>query len=159
MSSPSEEPVNRKQLATFRDVYRIQKSIEEETIHLAGGDGSSVVAWAEKPKAEGHFMSLKTSSSAPPPGSNLAGEIFVLIIQTKYQQECWCKHGHRFAGLDATHNTTHYENMSLFTLLICDKWGHGMSNTFLIEEYHRLNFMSRNACCLDDFFQCTGRDN
>ncbi|EDR06483.1 uncharacterized protein LACBIDRAFT_328884 [Laccaria bicolor S238N-H82] len=55
MSSPSEEAVNRKQLTTFRDVYRIQKSIEEETIHLAGGDGPSVVAWAEKLKAEGHF--------------------------------------------------------------------------------------------------------
>ena len=159
MSLPSEEPVNRKQLATFRDVYRIQKSIEEETIRLAGGDGSSVVAWAEKLKAEGHFMSLKTSSRAPPPGSNLAGEIFILIIQTKYQRECWRKHGHRFAGLDATHNTTHYENMSLFTLLIRDKWGHGMSNTFLIEKNPRLNFMSRNACCLDDFFQCTGRDD
>ena len=44
MSLPPEEPVNRKQLATFRDVYRIQKSIEEETIRLAGGDGSYVVA-------------------------------------------------------------------------------------------------------------------
>ena len=85
MSSPSEEAVDRKQFTTFHDVYRIQKPIEEETIHLAGGDGPSVVAWAEKLKAEGHFVSLKTSSSAPPPGSNLAGEIFVLIIQTKYQ--------------------------------------------------------------------------
>jgi len=85
MSSPSKEVVDRKQFTTFRDIYRIQESIEEETICLAVGDGPSVVAWAEKLKAEGHFVSLKTSSSAPPPGSNLAGEIFILIIQTKYQ--------------------------------------------------------------------------
>jgi len=67
----------------------------------------------------------KTSSDEPPASSGLDNDSFVLVIQTRYQQECWQKHGPRFAGIDATHNTTHYENMSLFTLLVRDRWGHG----------------------------------
>ena len=48
-----------------------------------------------------------------------------LILQVLYQKEMFEKHGHAFAGIDATHNTTHYENTSLFTMLVQDQWGHG----------------------------------
>jgi hypothetical protein len=115
-------------------VYRIQKAIEQETICLASQDGASVLQWVEKLRAEGHYVTLKTSSDPSPSDAALpvARDAFVLIIQTKYQQECWQKHGHTFAGLDATHNTTQYENMSLFTLLIRDKWGHGMCSIAFI---------------------------
>ena len=58
-------------------------------------------------------------------GSGLAVDTFVLMIQTHYQKEVFEKYGHGFAGIDATHNTTHYENMSLFTVIIQDNWGHG----------------------------------
>ena len=44
------------------------------------------------------------------------------MIQTKYQKEVFGKYGHTFAGLDATHNTTHYENTSLFTVIVRDRW-------------------------------------
>ena len=62
----------------------------------------------------------------PPQGSGLAKETFTLIIQNDYQQEAFAKYRHHsFAGLNAMHNTTHYENMSLFTVMVCDHWGHG----------------------------------
>lgn len=99
--------------------------IEEETIRLASQDGASVLEWVKKLREQGHFVELKTSSDMPPENSGLDCDSFVLIIQTQYQRECWQKHAHRYAGIDATHNTTHYENMSLFTLLVRDKWGHG----------------------------------
>lgn len=104
---------------------RIEKMIEEETIRLASKDGASVLEWVATLQKRGHFVSLKSSSDASPLNSGLEKNSFVLIIQTQYQQECWQKHGHRFAGIDATHNTTHYENMNLFTLLVRDRWGHG----------------------------------
>jgi hypothetical protein len=112
---------------TRADVRRVQKTIEEETIRLASQDGPSVLEWVRKLREQGHFVFLKTSSEASPVDAALplAADSFVLIIQTKYQCECWEKHGGSFAGIDATHNTTHYENMSLFTLLARDKWGHG----------------------------------
>lgn len=115
----------RREFATRADVRRIQKMIEEEMIRLASEDGASVLAWAERLKEQGHYVFLKRSDEAPPADSNLAQDSFVLIIQTQYQEECWRKWGSNFAGIDATHNTTHYENMSLFTVIVRDRWGHG----------------------------------
>lgn len=116
---------NRRHFATRADIRRIQKMIEEESIRLAAQDGPSVLEWVAKLREEGHFVSLKCSNEAAPPGSNLDADSFVLIIQTKYQRECWEKYGSKFAGIDGTHNTTHYKNMTLFTLLVRDEWGHG----------------------------------
>lgn len=85
-----------------------------------------MLEWVDKLRADGHFVFLKRSCDPPPADSSLADDAFVLIIQTQYQREFWREHGEHFAGLDATHNTTQYENMSLFTLLARDKWKHGM---------------------------------
>ncbi|KAJ6580094.1 hypothetical protein DFH09DRAFT_1275796 [Mycena vulgaris] len=61
----------------------------------------------------GHFVFLKRSDEAPPEGSDIDPDTFFLIIQTKYQRECWEKYDSRFAGIDGTHNTIiHYENMT-----------------------------------------------
>jgi hypothetical protein len=111
---------------TCADIRRIQKGIEEETIRLAKQDGASILKWVEKLKSDGHYVFIKTSAGPPPPSSNLDRDVFLLIIQTKYQQECWQKHGGRFAGIDATHNTMQYKDMNLFTLMVRDRWGHGM---------------------------------
>jgi len=94
--------------------------IKEETVRLASQDGASVLKWVQTLRECRHYVAFKSSSDDPPSGSRLEKNTFVLVIQTKYQQECWQKHGACFAGIDATHNTTHYENMSLFTLLVRD---------------------------------------
>jgi hypothetical protein len=66
-----------------------------------------------------------------PEGSNLAPDAFVLIFSTEWQREKFREHGSGFVAIDATHNTTYYENMMLFTLLVRDRWGHGVhSHTF-----------------------------
>ncbi|KAJ6616308.1 hypothetical protein B0H10DRAFT_2219529 [Mycena sp. CBHHK59/15] len=116
---------DRRHFATRADVRRIEKMIEEETIQLASGDGTSVLEWVKKLREQGHFVFLKRSDEAPPSGSDLDPDSFVLIIQTKYQRECWENYGSHFASIDGTHNTTHYENMTLFMLLVRDNWGHG----------------------------------
>ena len=118
---------HRREFVTRADVHRIEKIIEEETIRLASQDGASVLEWVKNLQERGHFVALKTSADAPPANSGLETDGFVMIIQTKYQRECWQKNAHRYAGIDATHNTTHYANMSLFTLLVQDRWGHGES--------------------------------
>ena len=65
-------------------------------------------------------MAFKSGTGPVPPGSKLASDAFALIIQCPYQREVFKKDGRSFAGIDATHNTTHYENMSLFTVIIHD---------------------------------------
>jgi hypothetical protein len=108
--------------------------IEEETVRLATQDGASVLKWVETLRARNHYVKIKTSSDNPPPGSGLDKSTFAVIIQTRYQRECWVKRGGRFTGIDATHNTTHYENMSLFTLLVRDRWGHGMPAAWMVSS-------------------------
>ena len=70
------------------------------------------------------MLGFKSSADTAPKGSDLAPDTFALVIQTQYQREVFEKYGHVFAGVDATHNTTHYENTSLFTVIVRDKWGH-----------------------------------
>ena len=94
-------------------------------MRLASQDGTSVLKWVQILQAQGHHVEIKTSSDPPPSGSGLENDAFALIIQTQYQRECWIKYGKEFAVIDATHNSTHYENMSLFMVLVCDRWGHG----------------------------------
>lgn len=107
------------------DIRRVEKSIEEETIRLGQKDGESVLAWAQRLEAQGALLAFKPANDTPPNGSNLDSDVFVLIIQTKYMREKWEEWGDDFAGLDATHNTSHYDGMSLFTLMCRDRWGHG----------------------------------
>ena len=104
----------------------LKRGIESEEIRLHQNDGQSVLEWVEKLRKEGSILGFKSSMDLPPQGSGLAKETFALIIQNDYQREAFAKYGHHsFAGLDATHNTTHYENMSLFTVIVHDHWGHG----------------------------------
>jgi hypothetical protein len=79
-------------------------------------------------------MGFKASSDPPLPLSNLAPDVFVLAIQTPYQRKCYGKWGRQFMGVDATHNTTYYENMSPFTLIVRDRHGHGMPVAFMISS-------------------------
>ncbi|KAF5342494.1 hypothetical protein D9611_001695 [Ephemerocybe angulata] len=124
----------RAEFATRADVRRIQRSIKEETIRLAPTDGASVLEWARQLRDDGHFVFLKTSAEGAPLGSGLDSKSFVLIIQTKYQQELWKQRAASYAGIDATHNTTHYQNMSLFTVLVRDRWGHGFPACWMISS-------------------------
>jgi hypothetical protein len=72
------------------------------------------------------LLAFKCSSDPPPVNSGLAADVFILIVQTAYQRDVFQQDGHSFAGIDATHNTTQYENTSLFTVLVRDRWGHGL---------------------------------
>ena len=150
--------MRRSEFCTRADIRCIEKKIEEETIRLATQDGESVLRWVNVLRARGHYVLIKTSNNESPPNSNLDKDTFVLIIQTKYQQECWKKHGHRYAGIDATHNTTHYENMSLFTLLVRDRWGHGECYTLYLlvanlRIYNRILINYRHPHSVDDLIK------
>ena len=105
-----------------------QRGIESEQIRLHRNDGESVLQWVERLREDGDILGFKSSADPAPKDSSLAENAFVLMIQTQYQREIFGKYGHTFVGLDATHNTTHYENTSLFTVIVRDRWGHGEPN-------------------------------
>ena len=107
-------------------VIGLKCGIEFEEIQLHQNDGQSVLNWVERLHKEGSILGFKSSMDLPLWGLGLAKDTFALIIQNDYQREAFAKYRHHsFAGLDATHNMTHYENMSLFTVMVHDHWGHG----------------------------------
>ena len=100
--------------------------IESKWIHLHQHDGESVLEWVVWLCKEDAILTFKSGGDPAPADSTLADNAFVLIIQSAFQKKVFKKNGHAFAGLDVTYNTTHYENMSLFTVIVQDRWGHGM---------------------------------
>ena len=116
------------------DIYRIHKEIEAENVHRHTKDSLSVLEWVECCHKEGPLLAFKASSDPGLEGFSLQPGTFVLCIQTRYQCECFAKHGNFFAGIDATHNMTYYENMSLFTILVQDRWGHGIPVAWMLSS-------------------------
>ncbi|SJL09304.1 uncharacterized protein ARMOST_12681 [Armillaria ostoyae] len=118
---------------SHRDAYQIQKKVLNEIVRLNPDDGKSLVKWVANLWEEGCFVFLKTCLDIIPPGSGLDPFSFILIIQTRYQRDCWRKYGtNRFAAIDGTHCTNQYENMNLFMLLVRDDWGHGMPVAWML---------------------------
>ena len=121
--------------------------IEAENIRLDKDDGESVLHWVEKLQESGEIIAFKSSTGAVPDGPALAKDAFILVIQTKYQKEVYQKWGNEFIGVDATHNTTHYDKMCSFTIMVRDQWGHGESINFIpIYEAVVLITLFPNGC-------------
>ncbi|KAJ7301891.1 hypothetical protein DFH08DRAFT_622795, partial [Mycena albidolilacea] len=95
-------PSARNEFITAADI----RQIEAETVRLNSQHGESTKQWVDNLRKRGELLGFKGSSDVPPAGSALESNTFTLCIQTKYQHECWEKWGSKFAGLDATHNTT-----------------------------------------------------
>jgi hypothetical protein len=48
------------------------------------------------------------------------------MIQTDWQRSIFAKYVQALLCIYGTHNVTMYENLNLTTLLVRDKWKHGM---------------------------------
>ncbi|GJE88758.1 MULE and SWIM domain-containing protein [Phanerochaete sordida] len=114
------------------DVRRIHKGIEAESIRLHRDDGISMLRWVEKLRETGSVLAFKSVNSPPPEDSGLAADTFVLCIQTDRQREIFKKYGAPFAAIDGTHNTTQYKNINLYTILVRDRYGHGIPVAWML---------------------------
>lgn len=56
------------------------------------------------------------------------------MVQTPWQERMFREHGHNLVCIDGTHNTTCYENTTLTTLVVCDRWGHGIPVAWMISN-------------------------
>jgi hypothetical protein len=108
-----------------RDITRLRRIVENEEIRHDDNDAISVRVWATRLQQDGGEATLKDRLDPPPPGSGLSPDSFVLCIQTQFQKEQFQMLGSHFLSIDATHNTTQYAGLQLFTLLVRDMWGHG----------------------------------
>jgi hypothetical protein len=102
------------------DINRIRRIVEDEDIRLNENDAISIKVWATRLQQEGAEIILKDKIDAPPPESGLSPETFVFCIQTKFQKDLFSAIGKDFLGIDATHNTTQYVGLQLFTVIARD---------------------------------------
>jgi hypothetical protein len=116
----------RTEFIQLRDVRRIQKEIEAEDVRLHPNDGDSTLRWVQNLRAKDHLLAFKSRTDTSPAGSNLAPDTFLLATQTQWQRKMFQKYGEHLLCIDATHNVTMYENLNLTTLIVRDKWAHGM---------------------------------
>jgi hypothetical protein len=110
---------------TMRDINRVRRIVEDEEIRLDDNDAISIKVWATRLQQDGAEVILKDKIDAPPPGSGLSPDTFLMCIQTKFQKDQFRLIAKKFLCIDATHNTTQYAGLQLFTLVARDDWGHG----------------------------------
>ncbi|KAF7371682.1 hypothetical protein MVEN_00024400 [Mycena venus] len=123
---------SRNDFIQLRDIRRIEKAIEAESVRLDPDDGQSTLKWVERLQSQGALLGFKAKSDPPPPSSGLEPDTFSLMIQTKWQQKKFQQYGQHLLCIDATHNTTIYEKLLLTTLVVRDKHGHGVPVAWML---------------------------
>ncbi|KAF7372137.1 hypothetical protein MVEN_00072600 [Mycena venus] len=108
---------SRMEFIELRDIRRIEKEIKAEAIRLHPDDGQSTTLWVQRLRDKGHLLAFKSKTDPVPPRSNLAHNLFLLVIQTNWQRQIFAKYGDKLVCIDATHNVTMYENLNLTTLV------------------------------------------
>ena len=110
---------------TMQNIMRFHRTVENMEIQHDENDLVSIWVWVTLIQQDSGEAFLKDKLDPPPLGSGLDPDTFVLCIQTKFQREQFQRLGSNFVFIDATHNTTQYLAISLFTLIVRDSWGHG----------------------------------
>ncbi len=110
---------------TKGEISRIRKDIQSADIQLDLNDAQSTWIWVEKLQSQGEFVYYKDKRDRPPERLDLASNLFILCLQSKFQKEAYRCLGNVFLGIDVTHNMTQYKGILLFTLMARDHWGHG----------------------------------
>jgi hypothetical protein len=127
-------PADRSEFIQLSDIRRIEKEIEAESVRFHSDDGLSTLQWVKQLEAKGHLLGFKAKSDPPPPGSGLDADVFTLMLQTNWQRTMFQKYGSALLCIDATHNTTMYNNLNLTTLVVRDKWAHGLCSRRLLSD-------------------------
>lgn len=115
----------RDQLIALEEVNRIARVLENDEIRLHPDDAVSTRLLIEQLSSKGTLTFYKDKQDHPPIDSRLPDDAFVLCIQTSFQLDAFQRLGNGFIGIDATHNTTQYQDLLLFTIIARDHWGHG----------------------------------
>jgi hypothetical protein len=120
-----------------RDISHLRRIVENDKIRLDPNDAISVRLWVMKLQQCGAHAVLKDKLDPPPVGSGLSNDTFVLCLQTEFQRDHFRALGSDFLSIDATHNTTQYAGVQLFTLIVRDQWGCGaLCGAFLFMVTH-----------------------
>ena len=117
---------SRDQLISLREVNKIAQALDDnDKIRLHPDDAIATRLLIEQLSKEGTRTFYKDKQDLPPDDSGLQRDAFVLCIQMSFQLDAFQRLGSGFIGIDATHNTTQYQDLLLFTIIARDRWGRG----------------------------------
>ena len=122
----SNNPTDCNYYITMHNISCLHQIVENNEIHLDNNDAISIRLWVTRLQQGGVGVVLKDRMDPAPPGSGVDDDCFILCLQTEFQRERFQALGSNFLSIDATHNTTQYAGVQLFTLIVRDLWGHGM---------------------------------
>jgi len=110
------------------DINRVARALDRQKIRLDPKDEASIRLWIDILRLEGTNVFHKDKLARAPLGSGLSEDLFCLVLQTRFQSEMFQGLGNALLCIDATHNTTCYSGLPLFTIMVRDRWGHGKQN-------------------------------
>jgi len=113
------------QLIALKEVNCIARVLENDEIRLHSDDAISTRLLIEQLSSKGTLTFYKDKQDRAPIDSRLPDDAFVLCIQTSFQLDAFQHLSNGFIRIDATHNTTQYQDLLLFTIIARDHWGHG----------------------------------
>ena len=103
--------------------------LDWEKICLHPKDKISIQMWLDILRLEGANAFCKDKIDHTPQGSGLSEDLFCLVLQTRFQSEMFQELRNALICIDATHNTTLYSGMLLFTIMVRYHWGHGKQHS------------------------------
>ena len=109
----------------MKDINRAATALQREKIQKHAKDEISMKIWLDDLGKLGANSFCKDRLDPPPPGSRLAEDLLILVLQTRFQSDAFRRLGSGTLGIDATHNTTCYSGVMLVTIMARDNWGHG----------------------------------
>ncbi|KAJ7225616.1 hypothetical protein GGX14DRAFT_386431 [Mycena pura] len=96
----------RNEFIQLKDIRRIEKEIENETVQLDPDDGRSTLLWVVNLREKGQLLGFKSKTDPPPAGSGLEANVFTLSVQTGWQRKMFRKYSDDLFCIDATFNVT-----------------------------------------------------
>ena len=119
----------------MKDINHIATALERKTTQKDPKDEISIKMWLDSDlREQGTRSFCKDRQDPPPQGSRLAEDLFILVLQTRFQSDAFQHLGGGILSIDATHNMTCYSGVMLITIMARDHWGHGKQMNFTISD-------------------------
>ena len=130
----------RDQLISLKEINHIAHAFYSDKMRLHPDDAISTRLLIERLSAQGTHAFYKDKQDRTPIELGLPPDVFILCIQTRFQLDAFRRLGSGFIGIDATHNTTQYQNLLLFTIIARDHWGQGKYSAIIDLFDKKANF-------------------
>ena len=125
---------SRDQLVCLEEVNRTCRVLENQEMRLHPDDAVSTKLLIQELSRKGTLIYYKDKQDSARINSRFPEDAYVLCIQTSFQLDAFRRLGNGFIGIDATHNTTQYQDLLLFTIIARDCWGHGVPVAWMLSS-------------------------